>query len=307
VQTNRRTVDEHEKQITNLTYRMLNLEVLNKNRNLVIYGVYESRDDDIYEVVQCFLYDRLCIDIDNIYIEFVEILGPKSRHSHVIQRRPILVTLRYKHEVDSIMRQAKRLAGTTLAIDRDYPSEIRDARKRCWEVLKTHRVSGRANSAQLRFPAAVYVNERCVMDEFPGWKDIINPPISQRRTSRPQTEHSTMTYADAVTKAATDTARPVMAAQSSSTASATQSASTANSTCQPVTSLNTTDSVFTPPQAVPRGRLRSRSQQPRKQRSVSARGLRKTSSQPINAQKASDVAEQSQSSAQDGSAAVKLY
>lgn len=66
VQTIRRTVDEHEKQITNLTYRMLNLEVLNKNRNLVIYGVDESRDDDIYEVVQCFCMTN-CALILTIY------------------------------------------------------------------------------------------------------------------------------------------------------------------------------------------------------------------------------------------------
>jgi len=56
-----------------------------------------------------FLHDRLCIDIDNIYINLVERLGPKARHSRLIQRRPKLLTLHYKHEIDTIMRQAKRL------------------------------------------------------------------------------------------------------------------------------------------------------------------------------------------------------
>jgi len=88
-----------------------------------------------------------------------------------------------------------------------------------------------------------------------------------------------MTYADVVTKPATDTARPVTATQRSSTASAAECARTATSTSRPVTSLNTTDSVLTPPQAVPRGRPTSMSQQPRKQRSVSDRVSQKTSNQ----------------------------
>ncbi|KAH3821337.1 hypothetical protein DPMN_123100 [Dreissena polymorpha] len=57
------------------------------------------------------------------------------------------------------MRNARRLAGSTYAIDREYPDDIRSARKRCWLEYKKYR-ENKLNRVQLRFPASLYVNDR---------------------------------------------------------------------------------------------------------------------------------------------------
>jgi hypothetical protein len=72
------------------------------------------------------------------------------------------------------MANARNLAGTRYGIDRDYPYEIRTARKALWPAYKEYR-SRKGNKVQLKYPAALYVNHRLVEDAFPGWELLLNP------------------------------------------------------------------------------------------------------------------------------------
>ncbi|KAH3799507.1 hypothetical protein DPMN_153117 [Dreissena polymorpha] len=86
-----------------------------------------------------------------------------------------------------MMKNAKHLAGTSYASDRDYPPEIRAARKRLWPLYKQYR-QNRRKKVQLKYPAALIVN--CIgCDEFPGYdrllKTLINTPKLVTRNPQP--------------------------------------------------------------------------------------------------------------------------
>ncbi|KAL4222865.1 hypothetical protein ACF0H5_018905 [Mactra antiquata] len=75
--------------------------------------------------------------------------------------------------VDTIMRNARNLAGTRYAVDRDYPIEVRTARKKLWPIYKDYRTN-KNNRVSLRYPVALVVNDRVVCNKFPYWDDIMN-------------------------------------------------------------------------------------------------------------------------------------
>ncbi|KAH3856778.1 hypothetical protein DPMN_099373 [Dreissena polymorpha] len=175
----RTRIDEQDSTINTLTYRIIDIETRNRNRNLLIYGYRETKSD-VCDDFNDFIYDCLQLDPDSFCIENVERLGrvnnQRGRNSE--QKRTILVTFRYAYEVDTMMKNEKHLAGTSYAIDRDYSPEIRAARKRLWPLYKQHRLK-RRNKVQLKYPAALIVNDRIVCDEFPGFDRLLKTLISR--------------------------------------------------------------------------------------------------------------------------------
>jgi hypothetical protein len=97
-----------------------------------------------------------------------------NRRGQESSKRTILVTFRYSHEVNSEMANARNLAGTRYVIDRDYPYEIRTARKALWPTYKEYR-SRKGHTVQLKYPLALYVNHRLVEDAFTDWELLLNP------------------------------------------------------------------------------------------------------------------------------------
>ena len=60
----------------------------------------------------------------------------------------------------------KRLKGTRFSIDRDYPSEIAEARKKLWpEVKRLRGIPGQ--NVQLQFSARMVLNGLITKDAFP--------------------------------------------------------------------------------------------------------------------------------------------
>lgn len=88
------------------------------------------------------------------------------------KKRPVLLKFRYAEDVTICIEKAYKLARTQISIDRDYPSEIRQARKRLWPEVKRLRAREGKKSVKLVFPAAIKVNGTIVKDEFPGWDSI---------------------------------------------------------------------------------------------------------------------------------------
>ncbi|KAL4226407.1 hypothetical protein ACF0H5_014390 [Mactra antiquata] len=116
----------HDKQILALSYKMIDLEVKSRKNNVIIYGFEEGRDN-VYEDVNQFFTRWLKINTDDLCIESAERLGSvrRGRNYNTQSKRSILVTFRYTRMIDTIMRNARNLAGTRYAVDRDYPIEVR--------------------------------------------------------------------------------------------------------------------------------------------------------------------------------------
>jgi len=135
-----RAVNEHDDKLKYLTYKVFDLETKSRNKNILIYG-YEENRYDVYDIVNEFICDQLRLEASDFYIDHAERLGQVNNHCHgqATSKRTILVTFRYPSEVDKIMSSARNLAGSRYAVDRDYPTEIRLARKSMWSEYKEYR------------------------------------------------------------------------------------------------------------------------------------------------------------------------
>ena len=74
------------------------------------------------------------------------------------------------------MKEAKRQKGTRFSIDRDYPSEKADARKKLWPEVKRLRGFPGQN-VQLQFPARIVLNGQITKDAFPHWDETLKSEI----------------------------------------------------------------------------------------------------------------------------------
>lgn len=171
-------VDSNTNNLTSLAYKILDLDARNRQKNLLIYGIKEESDRSTYEIVDDFLFRHLNLEAEDMCIDECVRLGRVSDARGAVQKRPIQVTFRYVEEVNTCMKYAYRLARTNIAIDRDYPPEIRNARKRLWPEVKHLRRQDPKPNVKLLFPAAIELNGRIIKDKFPGWdkniKGLIN-------------------------------------------------------------------------------------------------------------------------------------
>lgn len=166
--------------ITKLSYKLLQMDTRNRSRNLIIYGLRDN-DGRVYDQVSDFLYDNLDIDSSEIDIEFASKFGQSRDHNYRPRKRATVVTFQHTDQVDYCLRRAFKLAGTSYAIDRDYPQEIQQARKRLWPEFKRLRTEHRS-AAKLIFPAAIKVGSTIVRDEFPDWDRLVNGRVSPNTT-----------------------------------------------------------------------------------------------------------------------------
>lgn len=168
-----------------LTYKFLQLDTRNRNRNLIVYGLTDD-EQNVYDQVSDFLYDYLDVDSNDVEIESATKFGQRRDHNYRPRRRATVVTFRYSDHVDLCLRKAYKLAGSAYAIDRDYPLEIQQARKRIWPEYKRLRHEHRS-AVKMVFPAAIKIGQNTVRDEFPEWDRLINgrvvTDISQAQTN----------------------------------------------------------------------------------------------------------------------------
>lgn len=97
----------------------------------------------------------------------------QARYSRKLRKRAVMVTFRYSADVNTCMKNEYRLGDSAYAVDRDYPYEVQQARKKLWPDFKRLGKEHRS-AAKLIFPATIIVGGRIVCDEFPGWENLIN-------------------------------------------------------------------------------------------------------------------------------------
>ena len=63
-------------------------------------------------------------------------------------------------DTELIMGNTRKLAGTLLSVNRDYPAEIVEARRSLYPMYKDWRDQNRYNKVSIQYPAKLIVNDR---------------------------------------------------------------------------------------------------------------------------------------------------
>ena len=184
-----------DKRLKLLEYKSIDQETRSRRNNLIFRGHPEVRyNDDCEAIIRNFLQRHLDIDPNLIRIQRAHRLGdlkyrPWGRAGG--QRnapRPIIVGFTEYKDVELIMANARKLAGKDFGINRDYPSEIVQARSRLWGEYKDEKAKcerDRTRRVVIGFPAKLVVNGKVIRDEFPEWKSILR----ETRTQHSQTKN----------------------------------------------------------------------------------------------------------------------
>lgn len=127
-----RNIDNHMLYLKQLAYHAIDQSSRSRRNNLIFYGLADARNENIYEVMSDYMFDRLDIDLTKMCIQRIHRLGSISRVRALTQtpRRPIIIAFRDYCDTEYIMENVQKLYGTKFGIDRDYPKEIAAARKK---------------------------------------------------------------------------------------------------------------------------------------------------------------------------------
>lgn len=192
-----------------LEYKSIDLEVRNRECNIIISGVPEKVDENTSDVVESILQKHLDLDTPVHLLQAYRlgrIIRPRAPHLPAVskpQHRTILARFAYAYEVELLLSSAYKLKGTKIGLSRDFPREISDARKALWPEYKSQKQQFGSKDVRIRFPAALVVKNRVIKDMFPDWHSVLRGS----RDSDPQRRIS------AVLQARSETARLILASQ----------------------------------------------------------------------------------------------
>ena len=88
-------------------------------------------------------------------------------------RRPIIAKFNDYRDTEHILDRSYKLKGTKFRVDRDYPREIVEARKRLQFSEKAEQARRRGSRIQVKYPARLFIDGQLVIDEFPEWFDCM--------------------------------------------------------------------------------------------------------------------------------------
>lgn len=106
----------NEKKCDDLMTRVVELEQYSRRENLKIFGLAESRGEDIKKEVVEFLTNTMKCDIDETDISAVHRLDTKSHASIINGARPVIVRFTNRETKISVMRSRKILKGSKVFI-----------------------------------------------------------------------------------------------------------------------------------------------------------------------------------------------
>lgn len=163
---------EHENRLKFLEYKSLELDTKSRRCNLIFEGFTERKAEDCAERIQNFLKDYLNFEWP-ISIERAYRMGAFQRG----KKRSIFVTFINFSDVQEILRNAYLLQGHEYSINKDLPRAIALARKELWPTYKNLRRTSQNSKVILAFPAKIIKDGEIVIDRFPDWNQVLNPPV----------------------------------------------------------------------------------------------------------------------------------
>ena len=125
--------------------RMNSIELEMKRKNLVISGVHEDEEEESEEM-HTKVKDLLKqIRIEEKYYKIIGRIGRKLNG----KTRPVSIEAQNVDEKMKILHMAKKLAGSKIYIDEDFPRNIREERKQLIPYIKQARNEGHRTFLQI--------------------------------------------------------------------------------------------------------------------------------------------------------------
>ncbi|KAM7302801.1 uncharacterized protein ISCGN_018309 [Ixodes scapularis] len=129
-----------EETIKHQNDRLIDFENRSRRNNLIIYGLPEddkgSEDDLKHKVIKELFDVKLGVQV--MSLERIHRLGYKRNESC----RPVIMKLFNYNEKLSVLKNCKKLKGTTISVSSDYAKETREKRKKLWNSALTNRADG---------------------------------------------------------------------------------------------------------------------------------------------------------------------
>ena len=166
--TNKTHIDDHEARLLLLEYKSVDLEARSRRKNLLFRGFSEERGENCATLITNFLRQSLGIAAD-VCIDRAHRLGV---YKHDKNRQIIVAFSDYK-DVQDTMANASKLKGSKFSINRDYPQEIVNARKKLWNEYKSLKSEHPDKRVSLVYPAKLLLNGRVIRDAFPHWSEMM--------------------------------------------------------------------------------------------------------------------------------------
>ena len=141
-------IDEMENKVMKIHYTCLDIDARSRRQNIVIHGLDEVDGKDTWDIFQSFVSKELDMQTDGLYIHRVERFGKiRNQQGRPVRPRPIIVTFSSDRHQEMILQRAReKLNGSRYRISRDYPEEIRDARRQLIQNT-THNAAAAQNVA----------------------------------------------------------------------------------------------------------------------------------------------------------------
>lgn len=141
---NQELKQQNKKLLDKLEYQDSRIEILEKQerkKNIVIYGINETTDEtdtNVKEkIAEVMKKMEIPIDIKEDIVEVTRLGMPMTNRV-----RPIRVELKKNNTKEEIMRKTKKLKGSTIYVNEDFPKEIQIQRKALIQHLKEARANG---------------------------------------------------------------------------------------------------------------------------------------------------------------------
>jgi hypothetical protein len=166
---------EVERRLKTVEYKSIDAEARSRSLNLIFRGFPEEKGEDCDSKIADLIEDYLELDTIKMGVNSVKRLGFAQRD----KTRPIIVRFKNEEDVQIILENAYKLAGTVYGINRDYPKEIVEARSRLWQKYKTEKESNPRRTVKIAYPAKLIVRGQVVQDEFPDWNEVLKSSRAQ--------------------------------------------------------------------------------------------------------------------------------
>ncbi|XP_040077617.1 uncharacterized protein LOC120849453 [Ixodes scapularis] len=129
-----------ERTVRQQNYRLIDLENRSRRNNLVIFGLPEKDNESTEELKQTVTKDvfQKVIGVTVTSVERIHRLGRKRDETS----RPVIMKFFDYNETNEILKNCKKLKGTTLSISSDYTKETVEIRKQLWKSAASNKEKG---------------------------------------------------------------------------------------------------------------------------------------------------------------------
>ena len=144
-------IQSHQHRIKLLEYKSIDTECRSHRRNLIFWGITERSEELKEGSIPCVRhFIRVDLGMERVmYIERAHSVGKFKQGAC----RPVIAAFHDYQDTKEIMSNARKLKGTNLSVNRDYPAEIVEARKVLFPLYKEYCDQNQNNKASIQFPA----------------------------------------------------------------------------------------------------------------------------------------------------------